>query len=366
MEDHAITTAIGILVAILAIAAVALRFYTRRYTETGHDWDDWLILVALLATILTDILVLWANIINPDGAEDVSATNSNHSEHSAADVEYVILTFTASVLYFTITSATKLSILLMYNRLFSVDPMFRRQIIAACIVVICFWIGCTVADLLNCIPLKWTWNNNLLDPRYCFNYNVFWLASGIVEACIDLLIIIMPVKLVLSLQLNGSRKVAIAAVFLLGIFVILSGLVKVIMSYAPGVRGPAFGKAEVWTTVHCGIGIVCACLPVCWSLFTRLTKLVLRTWPSLCPARRYWYSRSGWSSVDRRSGPRNSTPNTEGAAPVGAGGYELAPYKAREATVVLSFGASRSAKEKAEELPMQHGYPQSPPYVVYR
>lgn len=135
---------------------------------------------------------------------------------SPADMEYIKLGFIATVLYFTITSATKLSILLMYNRLFSVDIAFRRQVLAVGALVLGFWIGCTVADLLSCIPLEWTWLNTLEDPRYCINYNVYWMASGCVEALIDLLIILMPIRVVNGLQLNFSKKIAVGGVFLLG------------------------------------------------------------------------------------------------------------------------------------------------------
>jgi hypothetical protein len=120
-------------------------------------------------------------------------------------------------LYFTITSATKLSILFLYNRLFSVSTTFRYQAVFVGTLVVAFWIGCTVADLLSCRPLKWTWINSLEDPRYCFNYNIFWMASGAVEAFIDVLIVLMPVRIILSLHLNLAKKLAMTAIFLLGI-----------------------------------------------------------------------------------------------------------------------------------------------------
>ena len=52
------TTAVGALVIVLAVVSVALRFYTRHFTGAGFGWDDWLIMLALIATIVTDILVL--------------------------------------------------------------------------------------------------------------------------------------------------------------------------------------------------------------------------------------------------------------------------------------------------------------------
>ena len=157
-----------------------------------------------------------ATSVDPDGQSVASNTDSSY-QYTDADILYTKLNFIATVLYFTITSATKLSILFMYNRLFSISPSFRYQGLVVGALVVCFWIGCTVANLLNCRPMEWTWLNSLADPRYCFNYNIFWMASGIVEAFLDVLIIAMPIRIIVGLQLNLTKKLALAAVFLLGI-----------------------------------------------------------------------------------------------------------------------------------------------------
>lgn len=132
------------------------------------------------------------------------------------DVFYLKLAYVTSLLYFTIASSTKLSILLMYNRLFSVNDAFRRQLVVTSALVFGFWIGCTIADLTNCIPLKWSWINSLADPRYCFNYNIFWTATGACEVLLDVLILALPIRVVLALQLSPRKKVTVACIFLLG------------------------------------------------------------------------------------------------------------------------------------------------------
>jgi hypothetical protein len=137
-------------------------------------------------------------------------------ENSPADLLYTKFSFIATVLYFAITSTTKLSILFLYDRLFSVSATFRRQIIILCIAVIGYWVGSTIADLLNCIPIKYTWVNSLADPRYCINYNIFWFVTGVVEAFIDVLILLLPIEVVANLQLNTKKKIAVGSVFVIG------------------------------------------------------------------------------------------------------------------------------------------------------
>lgn len=152
---------------------------------------------------------------NPNGSEVASSNGA--IEYTPDDVLFTKITWVGTVLYFITTSATKLSILFLYNRLFAVSNAFRYQVIALMVAVAVFGIGTFVADLLNCIPLKWTWLNSLDDPRYCFNYNHFWLATGIVEGVIDVAILLLPIPVLSHLRLNKGKKLAVVGVFLIGI-----------------------------------------------------------------------------------------------------------------------------------------------------
>ncbi|KAK6821765.1 hypothetical protein PG995_008480 [Apiospora arundinis] len=291
--DADTNTTVGAIMAVLAILFVGMRFYIRRSKKAGLKWDDWMILVSLLAMIATDVLAMCAISTNPTSAEAATVVTETH-DYSPADVLYTKLSWATTIVYFSITSTTKLSILLLYNRIFSVDGLFRRLVSILLAMVVCFWVGCTIANIANCVPMEYSWINSLSDPRYCFNFNIFWFASGICETVIDLLIVLLPVKVVLGLQLSTKKKVAIAFVFLLAGFVVISGLLKAIFGYIPGSRQPSFSKTQLWTTVHCGTGIICACLPVCWPMFAQIKRL--GSLPGSSLVRKYWSRVSSRSS----------------------------------------------------------------------
>ncbi|KAK7752937.1 hypothetical protein SLS62_005096 [Diatrype stigma] len=214
MDQNEEETIVGGVMAGIAIASVALRFYSRHTQKAALKMDDWLILIALLGMIGIDVISIYASTVYPDGSE--TASTESH-EYTADDVQYTKLLFTTSVLYFTITATTKLSILSMYNRLFSASAAFRLQIVILAALVVSFGVACTLADLLNCVPLEWAWINSQADPRYCINFNIFWFAAGICEAFIDVLIIVMPIRVVFLLQFNRAKKIAVAALFLFGV-----------------------------------------------------------------------------------------------------------------------------------------------------
>ncbi|KAL1603466.1 hypothetical protein SLS60_005053 [Paraconiothyrium brasiliense] len=205
----------GILLIVLDIVTVAGRFYSRWCTKLGFGWDDWTILIALVAGIVPGALTMYASSVSSTGPAAASNFDPNYV-FTPADILYTKITFSTSVLYFFITSITKLSILLLLHRLFSISDGFRIQLYIAQGAVVAFWISATVADLLNCNPLEWTWKNGNADPRYCINYNTFWLGTGIAESIIDLAILALPIGMVSTLHLERNKRYGVAGIFLMG------------------------------------------------------------------------------------------------------------------------------------------------------
>ncbi|KAI0874625.1 hypothetical protein GGS24DRAFT_489834 [Hypoxylon argillaceum] len=269
--DDDATLGVSGLVIGLAVISVALRFYTRIFTRQGLRWDDWFIMAAVIATLATAALLLWGNAVDPDGLWVSENTDPNYV-YTTEDVFYLKLAFATSVLYFTIAGTTKLGILCMYYRIFHVSDAFRYQLFASAGLVVGWWVGSTVATLTNCMPLKWSWLNSLADPKYCFNYNIFWMAAGSVEILLDVIILALPISVLARLRLSWRRKLTISGIFLLGGFVVITGIVKVVLGYPPGSRVPSYSNTELWTTVHTAIAIVCASLPILNPLLDRIMK----------------------------------------------------------------------------------------------
>ncbi|KAI0549702.1 hypothetical protein F4679DRAFT_246879 [Xylaria curta] len=217
------------------------------------------------------LMPLTGNAVDPNGLLVSENTDPNYV-YTTQDVFYLKLAFATSVLYFTIAGATKLGILFMYYRVFHVSSAFRYQLFLSASLVVGWWVGCTVATLTNCIPLEWSWINSLADPRYCFNYNIFWMASGACEILLDVLILTLPISVVVRLQFSLKQKLTVSGIFLLGGFVVVTGFIKVILGYPQGSRVPSYSNTEVWTTVHTGIAIVCSSLPILNPLLNRILK----------------------------------------------------------------------------------------------
>jgi hypothetical protein len=57
---------------------------------------------------------------------------------------------------------------------------------------------------------------------------------------------------------------------------------------------PEYTKAELWSTIHIGMAIVCACLPPVRPLYTGIASLLTKTSSSM---RQRYYSARGQSSI---------------------------------------------------------------------
>ncbi|KAI0004419.1 hypothetical protein F4779DRAFT_621473 [Xylariaceae sp. FL0662B] len=255
------TLAVSGLAIALTVISTALRVYTRIFTRTGLGPDDWSILLAVAATLASAALLLRGNSVDPNGFWVSENTDPNYI-YTPEDVFYIKLAYISSMIYFTITGATKLGILLMYYRIFAVSTVFRCQLFMAVAMVVGWWVGCTVATLTSCIPLERGWIDGLPDPRYCLNYNIF----------LDVLILTLPISVVIRMRMSPKRKLTVSLIFLLGGFTIITGLVKVILGFPVGSRVPSYSNTEVWAVLHAGLAIVCASLPIFRPLVKRISQ----------------------------------------------------------------------------------------------
>ncbi|TVY73498.1 Satratoxin biosynthesis SC1 cluster protein [Lachnellula suecica] len=262
------TTLASAIVWILAIIAVVLRFVTRKkLTKAGIEADDWWILIGLLFMFLVGGLLMYGERSDPDGGQgiDRDSPTFQYGPHAT----YLKVSFGAAVIYFSVVTSIKISILLMYRRVFAVDSFRRHSLIVGALVLF-WWLVGTVLTIVSCIPINRLW----IGPTaggYCFNFGIYWMSMGAVELIIDTMILALPLRMVMKLQMSPQQKLLITGIFLLGGFVVVTGVVRVVVGYKPGSQNVAFAKAELWSSVHIGIAIVCACLPTLRPFLTHAT-----------------------------------------------------------------------------------------------
>jgi hypothetical protein len=121
----------------------------------------------------------------------------------------------SSWVYLISATLVKLSLLFLYRTLFGATNYTRYAITGAIIVCTLLNFGLLIGIVLFCIPVQKAWNS-MLDG-HCSDPAVLSYFTGASNVFFDLYVLLVPVPLVWSLQMNKKRKVGVAAVFGIGI-----------------------------------------------------------------------------------------------------------------------------------------------------
>ena len=111
---------------------------------------------------------------------------------------------------------TKLSLLLLYLRIFSPDQKARYAIYFGIIANLIFYMVTTIFFGVWCIPRpEQTWLESSQTPR-CQQSVIMDYPQGIFGVISDLYIFVLPMPNIVKLNLPYRKKVGIAAIFAVG------------------------------------------------------------------------------------------------------------------------------------------------------
>lgn len=118
------------------------------------------------------------------------------------------------VLWASALAAVKLSLLVLYTRLFSIRK-FRIAAYAVIPLVLGWWLSVFLEELLLCRPLAYNWDKTI--DGSCADLSAAYLAAGILNLLTDISVLILPIPIVLSLQLPLRSRIALIATFCVGL-----------------------------------------------------------------------------------------------------------------------------------------------------
>jgi hypothetical protein len=117
-------------------------------------------------------------------------------------------------LYLPAVALPKISILLLYLRIF--QNRAERMISHALIyIVLINWIAYLIAASLQCFPFAYQWDKTIKGGT-CVDQPVFYRTVSAPNIATDLVILLLPIRMILELKTSSSRKVGLSLVFLSG------------------------------------------------------------------------------------------------------------------------------------------------------
>lgn len=124
--------------------------------------------------------------------------------------EYLLV---SEVIYIWHMAWTKLSVLLMYYRVFHV-PHFKRLVVAVACLVFVWVITATFLFIFICVPTQKLWKPEL--PGHCISEMGVWVANGSSTILSDVVILLLPIPQIWKLNTVRSEKIGLTLVFGLG------------------------------------------------------------------------------------------------------------------------------------------------------
>lgn len=130
------------------------------------------------------------------------------------DVTIAKLMLAAEVLYGLNLCWTKVSILLMYWRIFNQVTYFKAASIVVGVLVLAWGVVVTFACVFLCVPVQKSWDPTV--PGRCVSVLAVWTANAASTILTDVAILVLPLPKVWRLQLRTAQKVALTLTFALG------------------------------------------------------------------------------------------------------------------------------------------------------
>ncbi|KAL5313085.1 hypothetical protein ACEPPN_019512 [Leptodophora sp. 'Broadleaf-Isolate-01'] len=261
----------NITLVILAGFFVGLRFLSRWKKRAYIGIDDCFILLAYAALLSLLSAGLLSKDQLPISEREISITKGFAVIHYGLGVHADALDFDQLIavgkgllafecIYVTTVALTKVSLLLMYYRIFPIDSMRISCWILGTLSV-CWCISIIMVSIFQCTPIAKAWNPTI--PGHCINLKGSFIGNAVPNILTDVAILGLPMPHVWRLHTTLIQRCQLSAVFLLGSFVVFTSIYRftTLFEFVPSDFTGTLAKACTWVIVESSAGIISACLP---------------------------------------------------------------------------------------------------------
>ncbi|CAN9407712.1 unnamed protein product [Alternaria alternata] len=241
----------SVLSVIIAGLFVSARLAQRFIKSSGLGMDDYMIIAALLSSVLLSVTECQAVVYG----------YGRHWKDLPVDSRVIARKwfYGANIVYKVVLMFNKISVVCLYYRIFAITTKSFRiacHIMNAWVIITGF--AFTIATVFQCTPIAAFWDKTISGAR-CFKNEPWWISYATVQITTDFMLLAMPFRRIIGLSMGRAEKLGVALVFGTG------GL-------SANDPDPTWGPvpATIWSVIEANAGIICACLPMLRAPFVRL------------------------------------------------------------------------------------------------
>ncbi|KAM0720860.1 hypothetical protein Q7P37_003145 [Cladosporium fusiforme] len=243
---------VNVALVIVATLCVLIRFVARwRISGNTIGWDDWTILVSWILVIPSSTILQL--MINTGLGRDIWTVPF---DNITLMFKYFYIN---QYIYQAIIALTKISIVLLYLRIFPKTVSKRFSYISW--VLIGALIGYGRIQHV-CPLLEALFRSPEIHPSLLAGCSVTNQYYGRV---FDLIVFFLPIPKLMAIQVQDKRrKAGVVLTFLIGLFVTACSMVRLkYLSQVSMITNATYDYTEItlWSAIESDVGIICACLP---------------------------------------------------------------------------------------------------------
>ncbi|KAJ6035303.1 uncharacterized protein N7446_010062 [Penicillium canescens] len=278
---------------VLGVVFVILRFLARWKKGLRIGADDYVILLSLVSAILVSLLEKpyltggpsaidfmihfgmgrHADVLPEGNIVIIAKVRSKRKPDTNSDPQIDIyqLLMSFECVYCMTLGIVKISILLMYARIFPTRG-FRIAAIILGSIVIGWAVAIICVSVFQCAPIAKAWNPTLSGT--CIDLKGSFIGNAVPNILTDIAILALPVHVVWGLHATVTHRLSVIAVFLLGSFVVFTSAYRfsTLFEFQPIDTPWTLAKACTWCLIECSSGIISACMPTLRPLFVMLSS----------------------------------------------------------------------------------------------
>ncbi|ORY08587.1 hypothetical protein BCR34DRAFT_517526 [Clohesyomyces aquaticus] len=260
---------------LICLLVVALRFWSRAVNKSPVRWDDWSIVISFVCLCGNAGVGLYV------AENGLNVTRETAPLLSLGQYMLLVQLMLASILLYVVgISFARFSVLLLYHRIFSCSQRFVTALWVIGGISMAWLVTAVLVTVFQCIPVKAAWDPRV--PGKCMNEQNVFLSTEIINLLLDISIVWMPTIVIKNLHLPLRDKIAMSVMFLLGGFVGVTSILRIVFTYKPHLPTYDVIGSLFWLDLQLSCGIVCACLPTLRPSIRKLMKATtsVKSWMS--------------------------------------------------------------------------------------
>ncbi|KAF7914522.1 uncharacterized protein EAF01_000928 [Botrytis porri] len=248
--------AVSIAFMVLTVCTIAIRFFSRWYTEIPLGLDELFILIAAILSIAYTAVII-VEINNNFYGQHVHKSDPEHLE------AYLKGLYALALLYPIALSTSKLSLLALYWRVFAVTGG-KVPILFASAINGAWGVAALVVGIFSYRPLEAFWNTAI--AAQCIDYPVFFTSNEAFTIAFDIVVLSIPVWFIAQIKRSIGERITISSTFLLGLVVTVVSAIRlwrlVFAQRLPGFD-PTFNEVDagLWAIIELNLWILVASIP---------------------------------------------------------------------------------------------------------